>query len=281
MSRALGYLPDEPDALDHDAGPTLRAGAAIVPVHVNRNPYTRTLDQGGIGSCTANAAGQAIRADMVKQKVASGMSEEDAQRTTDVPARLFGYNLARELHGVLAADVGTYIRSVFLVYNRVGFCEEKYFPYSDNRGPSAPVFRKPPANAYRMAFDQKMAAENGGNKLVSYRRIFSTGYARVEEVKIAHGRGQMVVFGTDVSKQFCADMSANDGKEIDPPTGDIAGGHAMVTGGHDPNGCDVLNSWGLGFGDLGWCRFSWDYIAWTRTLDLWVVECAPIFSVAA
>ncbi len=279
MSRSLGYVPDQQDVLDKDAGPALRAGAAIIPVVVNRNPYTMTFDQGGIGSCTANAAGQALRADMVKQKVATGMPLQDAQNTTDIPARLWGYNLARNTHGMLTVDSGPYIRTIFLVYNQLGFCEERYFPYTDNKGPGAPVFKLPPSNAYRMAFDQKMAAENGGNKLVSYRRIFSTGYKRVEEVKLAHGKMQMVVFGTDVSHHFCSDLSANNGKEIDPPKGlSIAGGHAMVTGGHDPNGCDVLNSWGTIFGDLGWCRFSWDYIAWEKTLDLWVVECAPIFS---
>ena len=275
----LGYNPDPPDTRDRDAGPVLRAAVMAVPAFVGRTVYVKTLDQGGLGSCTANAAGQAIRADEVKQLVEEqGKTLAEAQQL-EFASRLFWYYLARAIDGTTQEDLGTYIRNIFLVANKVGFPPESVWPYSDSSLPGALFSKMPSSEAFRRAFDQKALTASGGSQYVSYSRIFSTGYARVDEIKMAHGAGHMVVFGTQVSAQFCGDMSANGGKEIAPPVGmSIAGGHAMCTGGHDANGADVLNSWGLGFGDGGWCRFSWDYMAWDRTTDLWIVKRAPLIT---
>lgn len=275
--RGLGYLPDPPDPKDHDATPHLRALAT--PDVVARSPYTQTLDQGGLGSCTANAAGQAVRADQMRQLVEiHGQSLPDVQRVLDFPSRLFAYRLALAMDAGTIEDRGTYIRNIFKVYNEVGFPPERAWSYSDAAGDDAKFRQMPDSEAFRQAFDQKSLAMNGGNALVTYRRITSTGYDRVDDIKRAHGGGKLVVFGTQVSQHFCADMGANGGKPIDPPIGErIAGGHALVSGGHNTEGPDVLNSWGWSYGDAGWCRFSWDYMMWDKTTDLWVVETAPLY----
>ncbi len=278
MTPGLGYKPDTVDARDHDALKVIRT--TTPPAFVARSIYVQTLDQGALGSCTCNAVGQAIRAQILMALVAAGVSLETAQAQVEFLARLFPYYLARSISQEQHVDAGTMIRFVFQVLNTFGFPPESAWTYSDDSSPTGKFAKMPSGDAFRLAFDQKMLAANGGSPVVEYARIASTGYARVDDVKRAHGDGHLVVFGTDVTNHFCSDMSANNGKPIDPPTatGDIAGGHAMVTGGHDASGADVLNSWGTGFGDGGWFKFSWDYIAWAKTGDLWIVKKAPLFS---
>lgn len=274
----LGYRPDPFDHRDHDALKVIRT--AVPPSSVPRSKLTKTLNQGGLGSCTCNAAGQAVRAAEIQLLIDKGATLEAAQKTSEFFSRLFAYYLARAVTHDTGEDAGTYIRLVFQVLNHFGFPPESAWDYSDDSDPQTGKFAKMPSSeAFRRAFDQRLAAENGGTTVVKYSRIPGVGYERVDNVKRAHGDGRLVVFGTLVSNQFCTDMSANGLKPIDPPTdGNYAGGHAMVTGGHDEKGADVLNSWSEEFGDGGWCKFSWDYIAWDQTTDLWIVERAPLIS---
>jgi hypothetical protein len=276
--RGLGYRVDPPDARDHDALKLIRASAP--PPSAPRSKYTKTLDQGGLGSCTCNAAAQAVRCEEIKALVASGrFTLEQAQEIVEFAARLFWYYLARAISKEQHVDGGTFIRFVFQVANTFGFPPESAWSYSDDADPRTGKFASmPDSNAFRRAFDQKLASESGGSPVVQYARIASTGYARVDDVKRALADEHLVVFGTDVSNKFCGDMSGNGGNPIDPPTGDIAGGHAMVWGGYDAHGADTLNSWSEEFGDGGWCKFSWDYVASARTTDLWIVKKAPLIS---
>lgn len=284
--RGLGSRPDPPDARDHDALKVIRS--ATPPPRVGRSAFTKTLDQGALGSCTANAGAQIIRAEEVAQLVDRGMSLEEAQVAAEFLARLFAYFLQRAVTHETKIDAGSYMRLFFQVCNTFGFPPESVWTYSDVTDPARdPKFAKMPSSeAYRRAFDQRLDAEKVGTTVVKYSRVPGTGNERVLNVKRAladgataeHGARRLIAFGTEVSNAFCSDMSANGGKPIDPPVGDIAGGHAMVMGGYDENGVDILNSWSEEFGDAGWCMFSWDYIASDMTRDLWIAERAPLIS---
>ena len=279
--RGLGYRPDLPDARDHDALKVIRT--AMVPASIARSPYTKVLDQGGLGSCTCNAAGQVIRAQEIKQLVSTAVANgvyfdtalADAQASTEFLSRLFAYYLARAVDHTTKDDAGTYIRTVFAVLNKFGFPPESAWTYSD--GPTK--FAQMPASAvFRRAADQRAGLPENVD-LVNYSRIYQTGYDRVDAVKAALADGHLFAFGTSVSEHFCSDMSANGGRPIDPPVGlSIAGGHAMTIGGYDAAGADVLNSWSEEYGESGWCRFSWDYVAWPETGDLWIAQRAPLIS---
>lgn len=286
MIGGLGYKPSPPDTRDYDAAPFLLKAAPAPPERVARSKFTRTLNQGRLGSCTTNAAAQAVRAQMVIQLVtawtAQGMSFEAAlsraQMEVEFLARLFPYYFARSITHDQGEDTGTFIRFVFQVLNKFGFPYESKYPYSDDTDPKTGKFaRMPDSNAIRLAFDQRLKAEAAGVNPVKYSRILSTGYDRVMDVQRAIAANKLVVFGTPVTNKFASDGSANGGKPIDPPTNmkDIAGGHAMVWGGYSPSGVDTLNSWGDGYGDLGWFMMSWDYVAWSETHDLWIVDHAP------
>ena len=274
----LGYRPDPPDERDHDAMKVVRLATA--PASVPRSRLTRTLDQGGLGSCTTNAVAQAVRVAEIKQLVETGaMTLEDAQASVEFLSRLFPYYLARALHHETQEDSGTFIRYVFQILNTFGFPPESVWPYSDDANPDTGRFAlMPSGDSFRRAFDQRLAAEAGGSTVVHYSRVPGTSYDRVDNVKRALAEERLVVFGTQVSRPFCSDGSANGGKPIDPPQIDLAGGHAMVWGGYTAEGPDTLNSWGEAFGDGGWFRMSWDYVAWDRTQDIWIVERAPLIS---
>lgn len=273
----LGYKPDTPDARDRDACKALRT--VTPPRSVARSPFTKTLDQGGLGSCTTNAAAQAIRCEEINTLVAAGMSVEDAQATVEFLSRLFPYYFARAISHETQIDAGTMIRFVFQVLNTFGFCRESAWTYSDDADPRTGKFAKMPSSAaVRAAYDQCLEA--AGEAVVHYARIASTGNARVLDVKRAIADGHLVVFGTNVTEHFCNDMTANNGVPMAPPklTDKIAGGHAMVWGGYDGDAFDALNSWGEGYGEGGWFRMDAAYVAAPETSDLWIVRRAPLFT---
>lgn len=272
-NKALGYRRDARDDRDYVATKTLAQASPIQTSCPRLDMWTETIDQGQIGSCTANATAQAIRVAELQQIVSSGVTLDKAKAATPFLSRLFAYFFARACDHDTQHDGGAQIRNVFRSINTLGFPPESEWSYTSD-------FRAmPSAEAMRAAFDQRLTAEATKSDVVSYERIASTGASRINDVMRAISMGRLVVFGTDVSHAFCSDMTANGGKEMKPPADtDIAGGHAMCFGGYNASGVDVLNSWGHDFGQSGWLRMSWDYVTWARTSDLWIVERAPIYS---
>lgn len=275
--RGLGYLPDAPSDKDWGAEPLLSAASVLVAETGSaRRLVAGILNQGGLGSCVANAGFQALRAAQIKALLERGLSLPEAIALAPLGSRLFGYRLARATHGDEMNDSGTYPRAFFQVVTKFGFPTEDAWTYDDRvveeDGSPGKFTRDPGHGAYQAAFDQKEPTE--------YRRIFETGYDRVDVIKQAISQEHLIVFGTDVSRPF-ANGDAGNGKPLPPPVGlTIAGGHAMCLAEYDRDGAKGPNSWGEGFGDAGWFYFSWDYIAWERTRDLWIVKRAPVYSEA-
>lgn len=299
MTRALGWRADPFDFRDKDAGQLLSiAPVKALPLVVGRSPFTKVLQQGGLGACTCNAAAQIVRAAELAALVerdrlawlAGGNMAQDFNLSASLAhwqglveffSRLMAYYLARAAMHQTGIDAGTYLRLVFKILNTFGFCPESVWQYSDNADPRTGAFAKMPSGeAFRQAYDQRLAADAAGVAIVEYARIPETGHARVDACKRAMADGFLIGFGTDVTEDFCEDMGANDGKPIDPPstTAKIAGGHALTMGGYNQDGPDILNSWGKEFGDQGWFRMTWDYVAWSRTSDLWICKRVPLFS---
>lgn len=219
------------------------------------------LDQGQLGSCTANATAQALRAAQVREAASAG------PRLVNPPlaSRLWLYYLARAYDHDTANDDGAQIRNVFAAAVKFGFPPESVWPYSDDASPGAAFSRLPGPDAFRAAYDMRAPTV--------YRRIDSTGQARIDDIKRAIASRFLVVFGTPVSNAFCADQLSG---PMLPPDGDIAGGHALCVAGYDGDVFDVVNSWGTGWGKGGLCKFASEYLAWDGTDDLWIVEHTPL-----
>lgn len=303
--RALGWREDPPDDRDVDA---LRAGflsPTVTPPSASNADLVEVQDQAAEGACVSFSSGQAVRAaqllELVEKKLANwvaagGQAEtfdrakalSEARASVEFWAWDFPYYLARGYDHTTVQDVGTNLRTVFKVINKYGFPPLSSMPYLGNtdrkKGPV--VFdRMPPANAFRLAYDQRASAENVAANVVDYARITETGYARMDAIKLASSQRHLVVFGTLVSRAYCSGMSANGGKPFDPPAAStVAGGHAMCVGGYDPVSPLVAGSWSTdynpeGLGDVppGWSRLSWDYLCWDKTTDLWIVRRSPLF----
>jgi C1A family cysteine protease len=113
-----GWKPDLPDQRDY---------SYAVPPHVAKNISTSVdlraqcpavYDQGGIGSCTANAIAGALEFDMMKQGL------EDF-----VPSRLFIYYNERAIEGNVGVDSGAYIRDGIKSVASQGDCPESMWSY--------------------------------------------------------------------------------------------------------------------------------------------------------
>lgn len=290
MKFGLGHLPDLPkakgqkadfdfDRLGLSAGPPDKASA--------RHLVASVLNQKSLGSCVAHAGFQAIRASHIKQFVEEGSPLLEAQARARLGSRLAGYFFARAANHVSKYDSGTHMRSFFEVLNTFGFCSEEHWPYTDDgRGARlvngiwqfddeldplrfAPFLQMPNTAAIDAGFDQRSPT--------LYHRIFDTGYDRVDAIKAAVANEYLVVFGTNVSQKIFGWIAGD--SPLDPPVGEtIQGGHAMTIAEYDEESPWIVNSWGSGYGDEGWLRLSWDYIAWDETRDLWIVENAPLYS---
>lgn len=221
----------------------------------------RIVDQGALGSCTANAVGQIIRGAQVR----AGSADPP------FPSRLFAYYLARAEDGNADRDAGSYVCTVLDATARIGFCPESAWEYSD--GPEKFAWM-PSMDSFRLAFDQR------GRVGVNYHQLQASGEARLDLVRRALTAGYLVAFGTLVSEALCnGNLGAG---PIPPPIGQpIAGGHAMTICGHGPGHFEIANSWGTGFGDSGFCRFAPEYVAWNETDDLWLVSLSIPYAEAA
>lgn len=261
MIRKLGYRPDAHDPRDQNAEE--RLGAAVPPASATLRPWVyEVLDQGALGSCVANAIMQAVRVSHIRQEQAGGAPNP----APPLGSRLFAYYLSRAIHHQTGEDAGTFLRTCFAALNKFGFPPESVWSYDD--GPDK--FKRMPATAaMHAAFDQRSPTV--------YQRISSTGSARVTDIKRAIAAGYPVCFGTDVSTAFASNQVTG---LIGPPnpTDEIAGGHALLAVGYDSDAFEVVNSWGEGWGNKGWCRLSPEYLMWSGTRDLWIVESAPLYS---
>jgi C1A family cysteine protease len=268
--KRFGWVRDYPDARDKPFSARLAAlGAPAVPDAASlRSFVAAVLDQLGLGSCVVNAGGQAIRISHVRQ-LSESMSVAQARLASMLPSRLWGYYLARAYDHETDLDQGTTLRNFYKAMAEWGFPPEELWPYSDAKGPDAPFRKNPKKVAYRYAFDQANS--------VAYHRVFEFGNSRIDAVKASIAAGFPVTFGTDVSGAF-ADGLFDPKVPLDAPcpTEPIAGGHAMTIVGYSPVGFEVVNSWGVGWGDSGYFLASNDFLLACE--DLWSVETAPLYS---
>lgn len=199
-----GWRPDKPDPRDKLLA--IRESFTL-PDSVDLRPQCPpVVDQGQIGSCTANSS-------------ASAMAFLERKSKSDTLfSRLFIYAKTRELEGTpLSEDSGAEIRDVMKALATYGVPYESEWPYDTSK-----FSDEPPAQA---------AADALAHKAVLYYRC-----PNLFSLKASLHQGFPVVIGFSVPENMMSDQCANTGIVLPPAMGEnFVGGHAVLAVGYDVN----------------------------------------------
>jgi len=252
-SKGFGFIPDIPDFRDqyYQVSPNLIETGVPPIVDLRQTPELQqspVLDQGQLGSCTANAIAGALTYTMLKQK-----------QPLFSPSRLFIYYNERAMEGSIQSDAGAMLRDGIKSVNRQGVCKEQpTWPYNIYK-----FATKPPGTAYN---------EAGLHQALQYRRLNNTD---INQLKACLASGFPFVFGFTVYQSFMTAQVGRTGMMPMPqPHEAVMGGHAVLATGYDDTHqvFIVRNSWGDHWGDKGYFYMPYSYITnQDLAVDFWTI----------
>lgn len=242
-----GWKPDLPDA--RDLMLAVPRGV-VLPTKIDlRAGMPPIVDQGQLGSCTANAISGGLGYDQIKQK-----------ETLAPLSRLFIYYNERDMEGTIHSDAGAMIRDGIKSVSQIGACAETLWPYDISK-----FTIKPNPSCYTEALK---------HVAILYRSV--TRYnTSINGIKSALAQDFPVIFGFTVYESFESQATANTGIVTMPTSKEATlGGHAVVAVGYDDAKQQVIcrNSWGETWGDKGYFYMPYKYFMKTGlTSDYWTV----------
>jgi C1A family cysteine protease len=159
-----------------------------------------------------------------------------------IPSRLMIYYGARSIEHTIKQDSGAAIRDGVKAAHKLGVCRETVWPYIESK-----FARKPTAKALVEASQHRVPA------------IFE---------------GFPVIVGFSAYDNFESDETAKTGL-VSMPNGKLIGGHCVLVVGWDDAYQQFIcrNSWGTEWGQQGYFRIPYDYLA-DRDLadDFWTLQ---------
>lgn len=247
QANRYGWQHDLPDKRDHAYAVAPEIAAAL-PASVDlRAQCPPVVDQGQLGSCTANAIAGALQFERLKQKLADF-----------APSRLFIYYNERAMEGTISSDSGAQIRDGIKSVGKLGDCPETEWPYVISK-----FKNKPKKSCYTDALKYKA---------VTYSRLTQS----LMELKTCLASGYPFVFGFTVYESFESALVAQTGTVLMPTNSEqVVGGHAVMAVGYSDAGqyFIVRNSWGAKWGMAGYFTLPYAYVA-DRNLasDFWTIR---------
>lgn len=200
--------------------------------------FPGVLDQGSLGSCTAQATSNALRYCLRKE------GKEDNQ-----PSRLFIYYYSRLLERTVNEDSGAYIRDVMKAVSKYGACTESSseWPYIISK-----FKQSPPSSCVESA-----------KKHIPNFQYLSVGQTE-SQLKAALVNGFPIVCGIMIYQSFEDDECMKTGHVPLPNrrTESLYGGHCVLIVGYDDSTREFLmeNSWGTNVGDKGYFYIPYDFL---------------------
>ena len=248
----MGWLPDVPDARDFSYAAPLKVMQNL-PAKVNLKTICPPVyNQGGLGSCTANAFGAAFQMAQVIQKKATWM-----------PSRLFLYYNSRVYINTENSDSGAFLRDAVKTMNKDGLCKETEWTYDDDSSPGAKFTKKPPALCYQHAL---------ANQILTYQRLQNS----LTVLQGCLAEGYPFAFGFSVYESFMSAAVKRTGIMPMPhiSTERMIGGHAVLAVGYDnaKQAFLVRNSWGTQWGISGYFWMPYAYATSRQAADFWTVR---------
>jgi uncharacterized tellurite resistance protein B-like protein len=229
------YAPPKAAAKRYVAG---SANLSRLPPKVDLRPFmTAVEDQANTNSCAANATAGAYEY-LVKRHL--------GEEAYDV-SRLFIYYNARAVDGPDAIeDEGSVLQSVIDSLKQYGACSEESWPFD-----AGMVNEQPAEEAYQEA----------AQFLIEDTELVPTD---LDAWKTALAAGNPIIFGIKLFGSFDKQKKAGLVPMPSPKESgrESHGGHAMLCVGYsDPDEVFIVrNSWGLGWGDKGYCYIPYRYM---------------------
>jgi len=246
--RVYKLKPDTEDLRDKVFRTTRFKTTAALPDHVDlRSRCSPVVDQGALGSCTANA-------------IASGLREYwenlSGEQLT-LLSRLWLYWQERLIEGTVDEDAGAYIRDGMKVLQKLGCAPEVDWPYDISK------FKQTPPESSTTDATPFM--------MTQYHRVTD-----LTVLKSALAEENPVVIGISVYESFESSQVAQTGFIPLPNPGEqLLGGHAVLAVGFkdDTENTDqgvviCRNSWGEGWGDKGYFYLPYRYFT-SYVTDMW------------
>lgn len=245
VTKRYGWRKDKPDFRDQVM--QVQAPGLLPPVVDLRPKCAPVLDQGQLGSCTANAIAAAIDFEVKKR----GLPLLN-------PSRLFIYYLERELEGSIDSDSGAEIRDGMKSVGHYGVAPESMWPYAIDK-----FADNPPSTCYQAATTHLV------------QRYYSVAQD-LNQMKSCLAAGYPFVFGFTVYTSFEAESVANSGIVPMPSTKEsVLGGHAVLAVGFNDSTQRfyVQNSWGTAWGQHGFFEIPYAYLLNPNLAsDFWTIR---------
>lgn len=239
-NRRYGWNKDALDKRDFLLGDILPE-IELPPSVDLRDKCPAIVDQGQLGSCTANALAGAIG--FIHPELAA--------------SRLFIYYNERLIEHTVKSDSGAQIRDGIKTLTKNGVCEETIWPYD-----IANFADRPSIEAYTCAKT---------DVIKTYHKIIG-----LSQMKACLAQGFPFVFGFTVYDAFeSADVAHLGIVPMPSPADQPVGGHAVMAVGYNDNMQMVLvrNSWGTSWGLEGHFWMPYQYIADAQLAnDFWTIR---------
>lgn len=244
-------IPDPRDYKFNVAFPNLHTSTLPTCVDLRKDPcIPGVLDQGNLGSCTANATSNALLFCLKKEKLNSLMNQ---------PSRLFIYYYSRLIENTVNEDSGCFIRDVMKAVQVYGACDEKLWPYNISTFTICPSTQAIQNATTHKKFNYYSVQQN------------------LNSLKNALAQGFPIIFGIMVYESLESDIAIRTGNIPMPNTSKekLLGGHCILLTGYDDNTklFTFMNSWGKSVGKNGFFTLPYQYVLDPNlSSDFWTIK---------